>query len=201
MSPAYAIIVIGTSHGGLEALRQVISALPSEFPIPVAIVQHRHRDSDALLARFLQDCTDLRVDEVEDKQPIQSQRVFVAPPNYHLLVEEGHFALSVDAPVRYSRPSIDVALSSTADAYGHRAVGVILTGANNDGAAGLRQIADRGGLAVIQDPDDAEAKPMPHAALRAVPTARCFALDRIGPFLGELATVAISDGARGASRD
>jgi two-component system, chemotaxis family, protein-glutamate methylesterase/glutaminase len=190
-SPAYAIVVIGTSHGGLDALRVIIGALPDDYPIPVAVVQHRHRDSDAMLARFLQDSTQLRVCEVEDKQPLEPQRVFVAPANYHMLVEQGHFALSVDAPVRYSRPSIDVALTSAADAYAHRAVGVILTGANADGAVGLRRIVDRGGLAVVQDPDTAESTPMPRAALKAVPTARVFEVERIGPFLGELPTVSM----------
>jgi two-component system, chemotaxis family, protein-glutamate methylesterase/glutaminase len=192
MSPAYAMVVIGTSHGGLAALREIICSLPAEYPIPVLIVQHRHRDSDALLARFLQDCTPLRVCEVEDKQPIEAHRVFVAPANYHLLVDHGHFSLSVDAPVRYSRPSIDVALTSVADTFAHRAVGVILTGANNDGSAGLRRIADRGGLAVVQDPDSAEAPVMPRAAVSVVPTARVFTLDRIAAFLAELPKVTLS---------
>ena len=189
LSPAYAIVVIGTSAGGLDALRVLVAGLPSGYPIPVAVVQHRHRDSDAMLARFLQDFTDLRVCEVEDKQPVEAQRVFVAPANYHMLVEQGHFSLSIDAPVRYSRPSIDVALGSAADAYAHRAVGVVLTGANADGAIGLRRVADRGGLAVVQDPATAEAAAMPRAALKAVPTARVFGLERLASFLGELPTV------------
>lgn len=186
---AYGIVVIGTSQGGLDALRVIVAALPDDFSIPVAIVQHRHRDSDAMLARFLQDLTDLRVCEVEDKQPFEPQRVFVAPANYHMLIERDHFSLSLDAPVRYSRPSIDVALMSAADAYAHRAVGVILTGANADGSAGLRRVADRGGMAVVQDPDESESATMPRAALQAVPTARVLGVARIGTFLGELATV------------
>jgi len=149
-------------------------------------VQHRHRDSDAMLARILQDHTRLRVCEVEDKQPVEAGCVYVAPANYHLLVEEGHFSLSTEAPVRYSRPSIDVSMTTAADAYGHRAVGVILTGSNADGAVGLRRIADSGGMAVIQDPASAAAPAMPQAAMEAVPTARVFALDRIAAFLGAL---------------
>jgi two-component system chemotaxis response regulator CheB len=183
---AYEVVVVGTSWGGLAALRAIIGGLRQDFDIPVAIVQHRHRDSDRLLARFLQEHTQLRVCEVEDKQPLDSGQVFIAPANYHLLVEQGHFALSTEAPVRYSRPSIDVAMTSAADAYGHKAVGIVLTGANADGAEGLRRIADGGGLAVVQDPASAEANTMPTAALRAVPTARVFSLDRIGPFLGAL---------------
>ena len=187
-SPAvcYDVVVVGTSWGGLAALRELVVGLPPEYDIPTAIVQHRHPDSDGMLARFLQQHTRLHVCEVEDKQSIESGRLFVAPANYHMLVDRGHFSLSVDAPVRYSRPSIDVAFSSAAHAYGHRAAGVILTGANADGAAGLRRIADAGGLAVIQDPDTAEVNTMPRAALNAVPTARVFALARIAPFLGTL---------------
>jgi two-component system chemotaxis response regulator CheB len=183
---AYQVVVVGTSWGGLAALRTLVGGLPPEFDIPIAIVQHRHRDSDAMLARFLQERTQLLVCEVEDKQPIESGRVFVAPANYHMLIERGHFSLSLEAPVRYSRPSIDVALTSAANAYGHRAVGVVLTGANADGAEGLRRIADSGGMAVVQDPATAEVPTMPVAAIRAVPTARVFAIDRIAAFLGAL---------------
>jgi two-component system chemotaxis response regulator CheB len=182
----YEIVVIGTSWGGLAALRTIIAGLPAYFDIPIAIIQHRHKDSDALLARFLQDHTQLRVCEAEDKQPIEPGRVFVAPANYHMLVEQGHLSLSLDAAVRYSRPSIDVAFTSAADSYGHRSVGVILTGANADGAEGLRRIADGGGLTVVQDPASAEVATMPNAALRWVPTARVFPLDRIASFLGAL---------------
>ena len=183
---AYQVIVMGCSWGGLTALRTIVTALPAAFDIPTVIIQHRHRDSDAMLARFLQGHTALRVCEVEDKQPIESGRIFIAPANYHLLVEEGHFSLSLEAPVRYSRPSIDVAFTSAADAYGHHAVGVVLTGSNDDGAEGLRRIADAGGMTVIQDPSTAESPVMPLAAVHAVPTARVFAVDRIAAFLGTL---------------
>lgn len=185
-SVGYAIVVVGTSWGGLAALRTLAAGLPVNYEIPTAIVQHRHRQSDELLARFLQEHTRLRVREVEDKQPIEPGALFVAPANYHMLVEYGHFALSIDAPVRYSRPSIDLALMSAADAYRHRCVGVVLTGGSDDGAMGLRRVADRGGMPVVQDPATAEAKAMPTAALRAVPTARVFPLERIAPFLAEL---------------
>ena len=185
-SVGYAILVVGTSLGGLDALRVLMQGLPPEFDIPTAIIQHRHRDSDAMLARILQHHTRLRVCEVEDKQPVEAGRVYLAPANYHLLVERDHFSLSVEAPVRYSRPSIDVAMTSAAVSYGHRAVGLILTGSNADGARGLRHIADRGGLAVVQDPKTAEAPEMPEAAMQAVPTARVFTLQRLASFLGAL---------------
>ena len=181
----YEIVVIGCSWGGLAAIRAIVGALPADFGIPLVVVQHRHPDSE-LLARVLQRHTPLVACDVEDKQPIEAGRVFLAPPSYHMLIERGHFSLSLDAPVRYSRPSIDVALTSAADAYGHRAVGVILTGANADGAEGLRRIADAGGLSVVQDPETAEVPVMPAAALTAVPMARLLRLERIGPFLETL---------------
>jgi two-component system chemotaxis response regulator CheB len=182
----YAIVVVGTSWGGLDALRTIISGLPAEYELPTVVVQHRHKDTEALLARLLQDETRLTVCEIEDKQPIECGHVFVAPANYHTMVDHGHFALSVDAPVRYSRPSIDVTMSSAADTYRHRTVGVVLTGANADGAFGLRSIADAGGLAVVQQPSTAEVPTMPAAAVKSVPTARVFALNRIAAFLGAL---------------
>lgn len=185
---AYEIAVIGTSWGGLAALRAIVRGLPDSFRLPLAIVQHRHRDSEALLARFLQEQTQLRVCEIEDKQPVEPGKVFVAPANYHMLVEQGHFSLSTEAPVRYSRPSIDVALTSAADAYGHRTVGVVLTGSNHDGAEGLRRIADAGGMPIVQDPATAEAPAMPTAALRRVPTARVFSLEKIPALLAAIPT-------------
>jgi two-component system chemotaxis response regulator CheB len=183
---AYEIVVIGTSWGGLAAVRAIMGGLPASYGLPTVVVQHRHRDSDTLLTRLLQDRSHLLVCEPDDKQPIEAGHLYVAPANYHMFVEDGHFSLSVDAPERYSRPSIDVTLASAANAFGHRAVGVILTGANADGAEGLRRIADVGGLAVVQDPRTAEVSTMPRAALAAVPTARVFPLDRLGTFLGAL---------------
>lgn len=185
--PAAEIVVIGTSWGGLHALRTLVSALPEGFHVPLVIVQHRHRQSDGLLRTLLQEHTTLTVCEVEDKQPILPDYLFLAPADYHLLVEDGHFALSVDEPVRYSRPSIDVTFVSAADAFGPGAVGVVLTGANADGAAGLARIAERGGTAIVQAPETAESPVMPRAALEAVPTAQSLTLPEIGRLLGEMA--------------
>jgi two-component system chemotaxis response regulator CheB len=193
-APVYQLILIGTSWGGLAALRTLVTALPDDYSIPIAIVQHRHRDSDAMLARFLQGLTGLCVCEVEDKQPVEAGKVFIAPANYHMFVERGYFSLSLDAPVRYSRPSIDVAMMSAADAYGHRGVGIVLTGANADGSAGLRRMADTGALAVVEDPRSAEMPVMPTAALKAVPTARVFTLPRMAEFLRELPSVHVTQG-------
>lgn len=181
------IVVIGTSWGGLSAVSTVVERLPSTFALPVVVVQHRSPDAPGLLAELLQLRTGLRVCEVEDKQPILPGYVFVAPPNYHLLVDRGVFSLSTDAPVRYSRPSIDVTFTSVADEYGPRAIGIILTGANEDGSLGLKRIADRGGYAIVQDPATAESAIMPEAARRAVPKARVLPLDRMA---GHLVTIA-----------
>jgi two-component system chemotaxis response regulator CheB len=172
------IIAIGASAGGFEALCTVISYFPSDFEIPVAIVQHRSKESEAL-ASLLQDCTPLRVLEVEDKQPLEPGTIYVAPPDYHLLVEEGAFALSTEGPVRYSRPSIDVFFESVADVYGPGAIGVVLTGANTDGSKGLKQIVVRGGQALVQDPSTAEVPVMPASAQQAVERARVMTLEEI----------------------
>ena len=142
----YDLVVVGTSWGGLAALRTLVAALPASFRMAVTLVQHRHKDSDHVLHALLQERSPLVVCEVEDKMPLEVGHIYVAPPDYHTLVEPGHFALSTEAPVRFSRPSIDVTFTSAADAYGHRMVGIILTGANTDGANGLRRVSDLGGL-------------------------------------------------------
>ena len=182
----YDLVVVGTSWGGLSALRMLVGGLPNSFQMAVTLVQHRHRDSDHLLRTLLQDCSSLRVCEVEDKMPLEHGHIYVAPPNYHTLVEPGHFSLSTEAPVRYSRPSIDVTFSSAADSYTHRTVGIVLTGANADGADGLRRISDRGGLALVQDPERAESPTMPAAARKAVPRARIMSLEAMAAFLTAL---------------
>jgi two-component system chemotaxis response regulator CheB len=183
----YSILVVGTSWGGLNALRELVGALPEDFRIPAILVQHRHRQSDHLLSTFLQERTRLEVVEVEDKMPIESGMLFVAPADYHLLIDRGVFELSTDPPVRYSRPSIDVTFYSAADAYGAATVGVVLTGANSDGSRGLRRIFDRGGLALVQDPATAESPTMPSAAVRCVPAAQVQTIPQIAATLAGLA--------------
>jgi two-component system chemotaxis response regulator CheB len=183
---AYEIVVVGTSWGGLSALRELISGLPADFGLPLVLVQHRHRQSDHLLSSLLQDATQLRVCEVEDKAPILPGHIFIAPADYHLLVEDGYFSLSTDEPVRFSRPSIDVTLQSAGDTYGARAVGVVLPGAHADGARGLRRIFDRGGLAFVQTPETAESPTMPRAAAKCVPGARILPIAEITRALVQL---------------
>src|SRR5438270_6594035 len=182
---AYKLVVVGCSWGGFAALGRLLDHLPDGVDLPVVVAQHRGPDSlrgalEATLRRRLE----RPVVEVEDKAPIGLGRVYIAPPDYHLLVEPGSFALSVDERVRHARPSIDVLFESAADAYGERVIGIVLTGANEDGAAGLRRIADRGGLAIVQDPATAERRAMPDAAIAAGGGASVvLPLEEIGPFV------------------
>jgi len=182
----YEIAVIGTSWGGLAALHQIFGALPSSFRLPVVVVQHRHKDSGQFLPRVLQDDTSLCVCDAEDKAPIMAGNIYIAPANYHVLVERGHLSLSTDEPVAFSRPSIDVTFSSAADAYRQGVVGIVLTGANSDGARGLKRVSDRGGLAIVQRPETAESPIMPAAALRQVPDARVLTLAEIAELIATL---------------
>ena len=182
----YDLVVVGTSWGGLAALRTFVGGLPNSFRMAITLVQHRHKDSDHLLRTLVQEQTTLQVHEIEDKMPLEAGTVYIAPPDYHTLVEPGHFSLSTEGPVRYSRPSIDVTFLTAADSYGHRTVGVVLTGANADGSEGLRRISDRGGLAIVQDPATAESILMPTAAVKSVPRARIMTLAEMTKFIGSL---------------
>jgi two-component system, chemotaxis family, protein-glutamate methylesterase/glutaminase len=179
------LVTVGASAGGLEALRAIMKGLPADFRMSVVIVQHRAKDSHALCG-LLQDCAKLRVFEVDDKQAIEGGCVYLAPPDYHLFIEPGYFSLSTDAPVVFSRPSIDVMFDSAAEAYGPRVVGVVLTGANQDGAKGLKRIVDAGGRAVVQDPETADVRVMPEAAIRTVKEACVLPLGEIAPYLVRL---------------
>ena len=180
------LVVIGASWGGLNAMSKLFSAMPGDFAVPIVVVQHRSRHADNLLASLLQDVTPLRVVDVEDKEPLDPQSVYIAPANYHLLVETGYLSLTTDPLVRFSRPSIDVTFMSAGDAYRAGTVGVVLTGANDDGARGLRHIVDRGGKGIVQDPTTAESVAMPAAALKMVPEAEVLPLSDIPPRLVSL---------------
>jgi two-component system, chemotaxis family, protein-glutamate methylesterase/glutaminase len=187
MSRRYELVVVGTSWGGLHALEILASGLPRGFSLPIVAVQHRMRDSDESLSVFLQSLTPLSVREAEDKDDLLPGTIYIAPPDYHTLVEPGHIALSTEAPVLFSRPSIDVLFESAADAYRERVVGVILTGANEDGTKGLRKIRAAGGYTVVQDPHTAESPTMPASAVAGVDVHRVLPLSHIAPFLVELA--------------
>ncbi len=182
------IAVIGTSWGGLAALTEIITGLPIDFPMPIAVVQHRSKDSD-LLVELLQDVTELCIRDAEDKDALCAGTIYIAPPDYHMLVEREYISLTVDSPVRFSRPSIDVLFKSASDTFGANTIGVVLTGANEDGAGGLARIAARGGKTIVQDPEEAEAPIMPQSAIRAVPGTRVLPLKQISAELARLATV------------
>jgi two-component system, chemotaxis family, protein-glutamate methylesterase/glutaminase len=182
------LIAMGASWGGLRAIETVLGCLPPEFGAAVVIAQHRQDSGhDGMLEHLLDGHCALPVCEAEDKRELTPGVVVVAPAGYHMLVEAGSVSLSVDEPLHFSRPSIDVLLGSAADAYGHRAAGVVLTGANADGAVGLAKIAARGGTTIVQDPATAERREMPEAAIWSTPEARVLELGQIGPALVELA--------------
>ncbi|MFN2467453.1 MAG: chemotaxis protein CheB [Gaiellaceae bacterium] len=184
----YELVVVGASWGGVAALRRVLHLLPPEFDLPIAIVQHRGPSfGPDTLVRLLRESARSPVSEPEDKEPILRGRVYVAPPEYHLLVEPGAFALSTDARVRYARPSIDVLFESAANAYGARVVGTLLTGANDDGARGAARIKAAGGAVVVQAPESAERGELPAAAIAATDPDGVLPLDEIAPFLAGLA--------------
>jgi two-component system, chemotaxis family, protein-glutamate methylesterase/glutaminase len=180
------LIVIGCSLGGMNALQTIFSSLTDEFCVPIAVVQHRHKASNESLPAYFRRESHLCVVDAEDKQPIAPACIYLAPANYHLLVERGFFSLSVDAAVGFSRPSIDVLFESAADAYRENLAGVVLTGANADGAQGAQKLKRRGGFLVVQDPATAEAPTMPQAVIDSARVDRILPLDRIGPFLVEL---------------
>jgi two-component system chemotaxis response regulator CheB len=181
------LVAMGASWGGLDVLREILSALPGDFGAAVVVAQHRSPESHRHAFRdLLGAATRLNVCEADDKDELRAGTVYLAAPDYHLLVEDHTLALSTDEPVLYARPSIDVLLASAAEAYSERCIGVVLTGANDDGARGLARIVELGGTAVVQDPATAVRAEMPRAALEAVPDAHVVAPDALGPLLVEL---------------
>ncbi|RFP13862.1 MULTISPECIES: chemotaxis protein CheB [unclassified Duganella] len=184
----YRAIVLGVSAGGVSALKLLLGTLPADLPWPLLIVQHISADSDGSLATVLGQGCALRVKEAEERERIEAGTVYLAPANYHLMVErDGTLALSTDPAVSYARPSIDVLFESAARAFGPALIGVILTGANADGSQGLRAIKQKGGLAVVQDPADAASPSMPLAALAAVKADYVVPLAGLGALLQSLA--------------
>jgi two-component system chemotaxis response regulator CheB len=179
------LVAIGTSLGGLNALIALLGALPDRFPVPIVVVQHRSLSPHGRgLTQLLQEHAHLTVVEADDKMALEAGTVYLAPADYHLLVEEpGLLALSTEAPVRSARPSIDVLFQTAAEAYGAGLVGVVLTGASADGAEGLAQVKARGGRAIVEDPATAECRTMPAAALEATAVDYVLPLSQIGAHL------------------
>jgi two-component system chemotaxis response regulator CheB len=186
MNSSAKAIVMGASAGALEALSVILPALPANFGLPVLIVVHVPPDKGSVLVDLFRHKCRIAVHEAEDKQPIRGGNIYFAPADYHLLVEkDGSVALSSDEPVLFSRPSIDVLFESAADAYGPELIGIVLTGANEDGANGIKAIADAGGSAIVQCPQAAFASAMPRAALAACPAAEVLSLEQIAARLQE----------------
>ncbi len=183
----YDAVVIGVSAGGLAALGEILPQLDKRIPVPIFIVQHVSPDSDNFMPTHFDSHCHVSVKEGEDKEPPEKGTVYFAPPNYHLLVElEKTLALSVEERVNYSRPSVDVLFDTAAEAYGDKLIGIILTGANSDGALGLRKIKQFGGLTIVQSPETAEADSMPRAAIEATDVDHLLPLSEIGVFLNSL---------------
>ncbi|HUY82223.1 MAG TPA: chemotaxis protein CheB [Acidobacteriaceae bacterium] len=188
------LIVIGTSLGGMDALRVLFGMLPANLPAALAIVIHRNKVETGHLLPMLNRLCKLPVTFPSDKEIIKQGCVYIAPPDYHLLIEDGHFAFSVDEQVNNARPSIDVLFESAADAGGADVTGIVLTGMGHDGARGLAAIKRCGGSALVQSPGEAAASSMPLAVLAAVPGVRVCTLEEMGAWFSRMTSpVAIKD--------
>lgn len=160
-------IVIGASAGGVEALTVLLPALPKNVPVSVFVVLHLPRERPSLLVDIFRPKCAMSVQEAQDKEPVATSAIYFAPPDYHLLIDKGpQLSLSADELVNFSRPAIDVLFESAADVYRRRLLGIVLSGGNDDGAAGLQAIARRGGVTVVQQPETAQVSAMPLAAIR-----------------------------------
>lgn len=177
-------VIIGASAGALEALSAILPPLPATYPFPIFVVVHLPPTKRSVLAEIFDKKCQLRAIEAEDKEPVEAGVIYFAPPDYHLLLEgRTHVSLSSEEEVLFSRPSIDVAFESAADAWGDRLTAIVLTGANSDGAEGLSAVVRAGGTAIVQDPEGAYAQAMPDAAIRACPTAQIMPLSDISTYL------------------
>lgn len=184
MSGSAKAVAIGASAGALDALSAILPRLPADFRLPVVIVVHIPPDKKSAMAEVFRMKCRIDVHEAEDKEPLRGGAVYFAPPDYHLLVEPDRtLSLSNEEPVLFSRPSIDVLFESAADAFGPELIAVVLTGANEDGAKGLRAVADAGGAAIVQNPQNAFAPTMPESALAQCPSALALSLDEIALYL------------------
>ncbi len=189
----YQIIAIGGSAGAMAALSKLLPVFPAGYPLPIVIAQHLHPWQDDYHLEHFGDRCALPVREARDKETVEAGNIYFAPPNYHLLINDDKtFSLSIDDKVNYARPSIDVLFESVVDVYAPWIVGVILTGANNDGAEGLRLIKEKGGLTIVQDPQTAESAYMPKAALAATKVDYVLSLPEMGRLLVELPRRAFS---------
>jgi two-component system chemotaxis response regulator CheB len=177
-------VIIGGSWGGIEAVSAILSKLPADFPLPIVIVLHQHRKSGGHISEIFGRKCPLKVKEVEEKEDLEAGNVYIAPANYHLLIEKDRsLSFSIAEQVHYSRPSIDVSFISAAEAYRDGLIGVLLTGANQDGAEGVVHIKQFGGLAIIEDPNSAKVSIMPQSALNRTQVDQVLNLSDIADFL------------------
>jgi len=176
----YEAIVIGISSGGMNALKYLFSTLPADYRMPIVIVQHVSARSDNEWIKFLNQKNNFTVKEADEKEKIEPGRVYIAPANYHLLIEKDKtFSLTIDERVNFARPSIDVLFESAAEAYKDKLIGIVLTGSNNDGTNGIKRIKELGGLAIVQDPETAESSIMPASAIAAIQPDYILSLEKI----------------------
>lgn len=188
LSSSYQAVAMGASAGGVDALGEILPSLPRAYPLAVIIVLHIPDDQPSFLCEAFRGRVALDVKEADEKEPIRPGIIYFAPPGYHLLVEKDRsFSLSTELPVLHSRPSIDVMFESAADAYGRGLVGVLMTGASEDGARGLRCIQQAGGQVLLQDAARARASRMPNAGAALVSPARVHSLAEIAALLAGLA--------------
>ncbi|MFV5685036.1 chemotaxis protein CheB [Flavobacterium sp. GB2R13] len=176
----YEAIVIGVSSGGMNALKIIFSSLPVDFNTPIIIVQHLGAHSDSQWIKLLNKKSLLDLKEADEKEKIEKGKIYIAPPNYHLLIEKDKtFSFTIDERVSFARPSIDVLFESAAEAYKNKLIGIILTGSNHDGTGGIKRIKELGGLAIIQDPKTAESPYMPKSAIAAIESDYILSLENI----------------------
>lgn len=187
MSNRTGILVVGGSAGSLETLLHFLPMLKKDIPFAIVIVMHRKTDAESMLAELLQSRTDIPVREIEDKEKIVPATIYLAPANYHVLVEtEKYFSLDVSEKVNFSRPSIDVSFETAADVYGAATTGLLLSGANADGTAGLKCIKEKGGKALIQKPSSAEVSYMPQQALREIAADAILVPEQMAEYINSL---------------
>ncbi len=186
-STYYEAVVMGASFGGMPLLKSLLSALPRDFDLPLIAVQHNGSSVYGTLAELLDGFCEIKIREANEKECIEPATVYFAPANYHLLIEmDRTFTLTVDERVNYARPAIDVLFETAAEAYGRGLIGLILTGANSDGAKGLKYIKDKGGLTIVQDPTTAAAASMPQAAISVAQPHHILSPEQITEFLVQI---------------
>lgn len=183
VNPPEKIVVIGGSKGGINAIQTILSGIDSPFPHPVVLVLHRMSFMEDRLIHIIQHDCRIPVNEPDDKDPVLSGRLYLAPADYHLMIEDGRFHLSIDEPVRYNRPSIDILFASAADDYGSGVTAILLTGANADGTQGLTAVKRKKGTTLVQDPETAEAPEMLRSAIAAGVADQVLSLESIAEYL------------------